>query len=405
MKKLQIALIGIIGAVMVFLCMALGISLSRGIPLAGGGNYSLVQEKKFPAQDIRSLKIDYGKGSSGSTDVLFYQGTGDEIIIREYMNYEPGQNQLSAIEQSGGELRITGAGHRFFSFLSIGFRGAYVEVYLPAGFAGDMETLTVKTISGEISSKIGLTARGGFLASTTSGDMLFPEVQAEKIQVSSTSGDIRLDSALAEKQDISTTSGDITVEQARGETKISSTSGEIRVSALEGPLRTSTTSGDITLGQVTGSITLSTTSGEIRLEEGEGDLDAESTSGDIRVGILAGSFRMSTTSGELTVSRAGSFGRAHSVSGDIRVFLEDLTGDLDVSTTSGAVDLAFPGTADFRFRFSTTSGECGTFFDDALSFDKKRKNAEGELGAGTHSVEISTVSGDLDIREFQGGDL
>ena len=81
----------------------------------------------------------------------------------------------------------------FFSFLSIGFRGAYVEVYLPAGFAGDMETLTVKTISGEISSKIGLTARGGFLASTTSGDMLFPEVRAEKIQVSSTSGDIRLE--------------------------------------------------------------------------------------------------------------------------------------------------------------------------------------------------------------------
>ena len=385
--------------------MAWGVSLSRVIPLAGGGNDSLVQEKKFPAQDIRSLKIDYGKGSSGSTDVLFYQGTGDEIIIREYMNYEPGQNQLSAIEQSGGELRITGAGHRFFSFLSISFRGAYVEVYLPAGFAGDMETLTVKTISGEISSKIGLTAQGGFLASTTSGDMLFPEVQAEKIQVSSTSGDIRLDSALAEKQDISTTSGDITVEQARGETKISSTSGEIRVSALEGPLRTSTTSGDITLGQVTGSITLSTTSGEIRLEEGEGDLDAESTSGDIRVGSLAGSFRMSTTSGELTVSRAGSFGRAHSVSGDIRVFLEDLTGDLDISTTSGAVDLAFPGTADFRFRFSTTSGECGTFFDDALSFDKKRKNAEWELGAGTHSVEVSTVSGDLDIREFQAGDL
>ncbi len=331
MKKLQIALIGIIGAVMVFLCVALGVSLSRGIPLAGGGNYSLVQEKKFPAQDIRSLKIDYGKGSSGSTDVLFYQGTGDEIIIREYMNYEPGQNQLSAIEQSGGELRITGAGHRFFSFLSISFRGAYVEVYLPAGFAGDMETLTVKTISGEISSKIGLTAQGGFLASTTSGD--------------------------------------------------------------------------ITLGQVTGSITLSTTSGEIKLEEGEGDLDAESTSGDIRVGSLAGSFRMSTTSGELTVSRAGSFGRAHSVSGDIRVFLEDLTGDLDISTTSGAVDLAFPGTADFRFRFSTTSGECGTFFDEALSFDRKGRNAEGKLGAGTHSVEISTVSGDLDIREFQGGDL
>ena len=47
------------------------------------------------------------------------------------------------------------------------------------------------------------------------------------------------------------------------------------------------------------------------------------------------------------------------------------------SRISPAVDLAFPGTADFRFRFSTTSGECGTFFDDALSFDKKRKKIGG----------------------------
>ena len=399
MKKMQIALIGIIGAMMVFLCVALGVSLSRGIPSAGGGNYSLVQEKKFPAQDIRSLKIDYGKGSSGSTDVLFYQGTGDEIIIREYMNYEPKQSQLSTIEQSGGELRIQGAGHRFFSFVSIGFRGAYTEVYLPAGFAGDMEALTVKTISGEISSEIGLTARGGFLASTTSGDMLFPEVQAEKIQVSSTSGDIRLDSALAEKQDISTTSGDITVEQARGETKISSTSGEIRVSALEGPLRTSTTSGDITLGQVTGSIALSTTSGEIRLEEAKGDFDAESTSGDIRVESLEGSFRMSATSGELSVSRASGFGTAHSVSGDIRIFLDELQGGLDISTTSGDVSLQLPKTASLSLHFSSTSGECVTFFDEELSFNKKGNKAEGQHGGGEHSIDVSTVSGDLSISE------
>ena len=114
---------------------------------------------------------------------------------------------------------------------------------------------------------------------------------------------------------------------------------------------------------------------------------------------------MSATSGELSVSRASGFGTAHSVSGDIRIFLEDLAGDMDISTTSGTVDLAFPESADFRFRFGTTSGDCGTFFDDALSFDKRGKNAEGELGAGTHSVEVSTVSGDLDIREFQGGDL
>lgn len=370
MKRLHIVLIGLISLVMVFLCVVLGISLTRERPTGEGyWNYKLVQEKKFQAEDIQRLKIDYGKGSTGSTDVLFCQGTGEEVVVREYMNYEPKQSQLSAMGQSGGELTIKGSGQSWFSFFSIGFKGAYVEIYLPADFAENMDALTIKTVSGEISSEIGLDIRENLALSTTSGDMRLPEVQAGKIQASSTSGEIRFDSAAAKDLDISTTSG------------------------------------DITLGQVTGSITLSTTSGEIKLEEGLEDLDAESTSGDIRVGSLAGSFRMSTTSGELTVSRAGAFGTAHSVSGDIRIFLENLTGDLDISTTSGAVDLAFPETADFRFRFSTTSGECGTFFDEALSFDRKGRNAEGKLGAGTHSVKISTVSGDLDIREFQAGDL
>lgn len=439
MKRLQITLIVLVGGVMVLLCVALGIFLTREIPSGdGSGNYSLVQEKKFQAKDIQRLKIDYGKNS---TDVAFYEGTGDEIIVREYMNYTPRQNQLSAMELSGGELTIRGARRSQFSFFSIGLRGSYTEIYLPAGFARGMEALSVKTVSGDISSGIGLEIQNGCNLSSTSGDMRFPQVQAGKIQVSSTSGDItideaaggmtvsttsgdirlgetagnltvsstsgavRLESAEAETMDISTTSGDITVDQARGRADISTTSGEVKISDLEGSLGVSSTSGDIRLGQVTGDVSLSTSSGGVRLQEGKGDLDAESTSGDIRVEALAGSFRMDTTSGELAISRAGSFGTAHSVSGDIRILLSNLAGNLDISTTSGTIDLAIPKTADFQFRFGTTSGECRTFFDEALSFDSKRHSARGQYGEGIHSVEISSVSGDLSVREFPDSDL
>ena len=401
MKRLQIALIGIIGAVMVFLCVVLGIFLTREKPSgAGHGNYSLVQEKKFRAEDIQSLKIDYGKGFAGATDVLLYQSAGDEIIVREYMDFEPKQSQLSDLEQSGGELSIKGAGQGWLSFLFFSFRGAYTEVWLPADFAREMDALTVKTVSGDISSEIGLKIRNGFTVSTTSGDMLFPEVQAQKICASSTSGNLRLDSAEADTLDITTTSGDITVKQARGKTKISSTSGEIQVRSLEGTVNTSTTSGDISLGKVTGAVNLSTSSGSIRLEEGQDGLDAESTSGDIQVGLLKGEFRMDTTSGEIVLSDGACAGKAHSVSGDIRICLAELSGNLDVSTTSGAVELQLPKTADFQFRFNTSSGDCQTFFQEALSFDGKRRNAKGQYGGGAHSVEISTVSGDLEVEAF-----
>lgn len=119
MKRLHMILIGLIGLLMVMLCVLLGVSLIRGRRLeTGHGNYSLVQEKSFPAEDIRSLKIDYG---SSAHDVLFYQGTGDEIIVREYMNFEPNKSQLSKVQETGGELTIKGAGKGLFSFW-FGFR-------------------------------------------------------------------------------------------------------------------------------------------------------------------------------------------------------------------------------------------------------------------------------------------
>lgn len=181
---------------------------------------------------------------------------------------------------------------------------------------------------------------------------------------------------------------------------LTSTSGEILLSALEGSLQVSTTSGDISLGQVMGNVNLSTTSGSVRLKEGQGDLDAESTSGDIQVGSLKGAFQMSTTSGELSISDGSGFGTAHSVSGDVEIFLAEQAGNVDISTTSGLVELKLPTTAAFQFHFNTTSGECKTFFDEMLSFDSKRRNAQGQYGSGTYSVEVTTVSGDLSIREF-----
>ena len=216
MKRLHMILIGLIGLLMVMLCVLLGVSLIRGRRLeTGHGNYSLVQEKSFPAEDIRSLKIDYG---SSAHDVLFYQGTGDEIIVREYMNFEPNKSQLSKVQETGGELTIKGAGKGLFSFWFGFSQGFYTEIYLPAGLAEGMDALSVKTVSGDVLSEIGLTCLGNLMVSTTSGDVRIPEIKADTMQMSSTSGSIRLESVLAERTEISTTSGDITIEQARGQT-------------------------------------------------------------------------------------------------------------------------------------------------------------------------------------------
>lgn len=363
MKQLKIVMIVLLSMIMLALCTFLWIALARGQRFGESfrAGYSLVLEKEFSVEGIHSLKVDYGMTSN---DVLIYQGTGDTVIVREYANFEPEEGQVSAVGQNGAELVIRGRRKNIFSFFTFRIADSYTEIYLPAGFAEGLETLEVKTVSGDILSEVSFGLSGECGMSSTSGDIVFPEVEAEKIRISSTSGNIRLQDAAAES------------------------------------VTASTVSGDISLGAVKGKMKFSTTSGNVRMEEGKGSFEANTVSGDIRTDSLEGTFQINTTSGYISLSEGKGYGKVSTTSGDIHVFLAALNGNLNISTTSGTVGLGLPETASFTFGFDSVSGECRTFFDEALSFNKKGSKAEGHYGTSENTIKISTVSGDLSVAKY-----
>lgn len=398
MRKIKIAGILFFTGVCICLCAILVLALNgRGWNGGEGwdvqGKYHLVLEKEIPVEEIRGLKIDY---SMTFNDVTFYQGEGESVVIREYMNFEPEEKQISRVEQEGGDILVKGVNRNRFVFFSLRGWDAYTEVYLPAGFAEGLEKLYVRTVSGDVRSEIPLGGGEVFSVASTSGDIYLPNVQAEELKVSSTSGDIRMET-LAGQTAVSTTSGDISLGQVDGAAKVSSTSGEIRVDGIQGETAVTTTSGDISLGIIQGDMNLSTTSGEVRIQEGKGRFEAESTSGDIRLELLEGEFHVKSTSGEVALLNGTGWGRAGTISGDVRISLEALAGDLAVSTTSGEVGLGLPEEASLTLDFDSTSGACSTFFDDVLHFNKKGNQARGQYGDGENAVTVSTVSGDLRI--------
>lgn len=405
MRKLKVATIVFLAGTAVCLCALLVLVLSGSgagfgtdgnadIWGLGSGDYSLVMEKEFTPENIRGLKIDYGMNSN---DVYFYQGEGESVIIREYMNFAPKEKQISGAEEKDGILWVKGRRRNQFGFLFVRPRDAYTEIYLPADMALQLEEVEVKTVSGEIVSEIPFAVRKTFSVSSTSGDFSFPEVGAEKMQASSTSGNISMEKVLAEKISVSTTSGDIDFGEAEGNVKISSTSGNAILGRVSGDIDASTTSGDITLGEVDGNMDISSTSGVVRLREGRGRFDGDTVSGDIRLETLEGAFQMNTTSGNVTLAAGNGWGDAETVSGDVKIFLGSLDGDITVSTTSGNVDIALPETASFTLDFDSTSGDCSTFFDEQLRFNKKGNQAEGQYGSGEDAIRVSTLSGDLRI--------
>ena len=244
-------------------------------------------------------------------------------------------------------------------------------------------------------------------------------------------------------------SGPATVEQPwaadGGETRISSTSGAVRVSdwsVLAGTLLVETTSADIHAERLTGqAISLTSRSGDVRVQKAQvtGTASFESASGDVRVSDggggtravartqsgsaevknfraeqvhvetvsgdaslrdVAGTLSVKTVSGDVEASGADSPAVSLlTVSGDARwQFSGPFSGSFSGTTVSGDLRLSLPAGSDTRVEMNTTSGS----LDPSVPLTETtvtEKHATGKLGAGTGSIRLQSVSGDLAVTE------
>ncbi len=361
MKSTKIALIAILSVMILGLCVLMGYGISGRFGGAGGivswgGRYQMVQEQEFSLEDVGDISIEYKKSGN---NVTVYEAEGESVIVREYANYEAADRELAQIKCQGGKLTVIGP-RRTNTFFNMN-RDIYTEIYLPAGYSGQ---LTIKAVSGDISISMDLSLEGELNLESTSGDLYTnsQNIRAKKINAISTSGEIHLSVLEADEVDVSTTSGDIWIEKADALVSCSSTSGEIEVSG------------------------------------GTGNREISSTSGDVWVKELSGSISVSTSSGEINISGDRGCGSMGSTSGDVYLSLAEISGDIFVDTSSGEVTMELPKEASLEFEAGTTSGEINTFFDDVLNFSKRGDHAEGTVGSGEREMEITTTSGDIRIK-------
>lgn len=149
--------------------------------------------------------------------------------------------------------------------------------------------------------------------------------------------------------------------------KVSTASGDIDVTGVQGRIHVNTASGDVKVENVTGTVSASTASGEMRVRNVSGAVNAQSASGDVEVDIaqLEGSDNMkfSTASGDVNVKMPS-----------------NLDADVEMSSVSGKVETDFP-----------------------LEVKEQRygpgSNARGRLGNGSRRLQISTVSGNVSLKK------
>ena len=156
-------------------------------------------------------------------------------------------------------------------------------------------------------------------------------------------------------------------------------SGDIEVQAAGDGLRAQTGSGSLRIREARGPFTLQTGSGDIELQAGgPGNTEARSGSGSIRLHNVEGALDARTGSGDLEAS-------AH------------LTGNSRLVTGSGSVRLDL-GHTGLNLNATTGSGTIRTNSPLTTSGESNHHRVSGPINGGGPTLEITTGSGDIELR-------
>lgn len=194
---------------------------------------------------------------------------------------------------------------------------------------------------------------------------------------------------------------DLSLKVPRGvSVTLEAVSADIRVDGLRGDLEAQSVSGDVVANVDSREVSLSSVSGDIELRAQSRDTRLESVSGDIEAVGPSGEFAAETVSGDLSLHGGGPFEEleAQSVSGDIELHVAlDRNADVEVETLSGTIELTVQGELHADVELATFSGR---LHSDYHRLDGGGvKSIEFTVGEGRGSVELSSFSGDIELRE------
>lgn len=184
----------------------------------GQKSTALVNTLTFNTEDFESLRLDYD-----ADDIYVLESGNAKVILKEYMN-EDKKSYYARMSTQNGELLITeGERPRHSSFES------YIEIYIPQDY---MDSLSIHSTSGTISSEIALNLSGGFSIDTTSGIGEVSNIKASNIRATSTNGSLSFENIDADEINIQTTNAITIMNKINGTINYQSKGGKLTAFGL-----------------------------------------------------------------------------------------------------------------------------------------------------------------------------
>lgn len=171
---------------------------------------------------------------------------------------------------------------------------------------------------------------------------------------------------------------------------------------IEGGLRARTASGDLEAEEIASQLNLTSVSGDVRAEECDGQARVSTVSGEIELRLKSDKVVVDSVSGDVEVE-LDEFTRLHAtvVSGDLEIEGQlGPSGDIEMSSVSGDIDLVLRGELNARINVETGPGGdiTNNLTDDAVKTKfPTASNLDIRSGDGSSRINIRTVSGDINL--------
>jgi Toastrack DUF4097 len=220
------------------------------------------------------------------------------------------------------------------------------------------------------------------------------------VSASTTSGEVRI-SNIEGNASVGATSGEIDVRAVGGNADVAITSGDVNVAEIGGNLELSATSGDVTVDKVGGKLVLRGTSGEFKVTRAGGDVNAEFSSGDFTLEGCSGDVSFDASSGDATMTEVTGSINASTSSGSIEVLIIPVKDrSFELSSSSGDIRVHYVPVKDFGFQLDVKTASGSIEGDLPIKVSRvDRRRLQGVVASGAARVDIETASGDVTILE------
>lgn len=129
-------------------------------------------------------------------------------------------------------------------------------------------------------------------------------------------------------------------------------------------------------------------------------LNALTTNGKVHCLNLDSVVQAATTNGDVEVSTS-QWASAKTTNGGVRVSMGNATwsGELELLSTNGSVDVMLPASAEFQLHAATTNGRISSDFPITVQGSLGPKNLSGTVGGGGRELKVATTNGGIELKK------